>query len=125
VLKYYKFTSAILAWTFEAVFQEGISSSDRMWCSHSSIMKNFVFWDFKPCSSVKVDWCFSPFECQRISQGRGLPALCHHTNFLLGLFFDPEGEGDMFLWNVPHKIELFMSNLMTGLPCTVHWYAGD
>jgi hypothetical protein len=60
-----------------------------------------------------------PFEGQRISQGRALPALCHHASFLLFLFFDLEDEGDMFLWNVPHKIELFMTNLMTGLPYTV------
>jgi hypothetical protein len=31
---------------------------------------------------------------------RALLATCFHAGFLHGLFFDPEGEGDMFLRNV-------------------------
>jgi hypothetical protein len=50
---------------------------------------------------------------------RALLATCFHAGFLLGLFFDPEDGGDMFLQNVLtfnglhgvifQKIELFIN----------------
>jgi hypothetical protein len=49
-------------------------------------MKSTIFWDMTPCSLLNVD--------------RAQIATCFHAGFLLGLFFDPEDEGDMFLRNV-------------------------
>jgi hypothetical protein len=43
-----------------------------------NIIKNTIFWDITPCCPP-------------------LLATCFHAGFLLGLFFDPEDGGDMFL----------------------------
>jgi hypothetical protein len=44
------------------------------------VMKSTIFWNITSCSP--------------------LLATCFHAGFLLGLFFDPEDGGDMFLRNV-------------------------
>jgi hypothetical protein len=44
---------------------------------------------------VVVRW-----KTTEVSEERALLATCFHSGFLLGLFFDPEHEGDMFLRNV-------------------------
>jgi hypothetical protein len=44
------------------------------------VMKNIIFWDIMPCSLLKVNL-----------------ATCFHAGILLGLSFDPEDGGDMFL----------------------------
>jgi hypothetical protein len=56
----------------------------RIWgSSHSSgLWRVSIFWDIIPCSL--------------------------HANFLLGLFFDPEDGGDMFLWNVEWLLSDYM-----------------
>jgi hypothetical protein len=45
------------------------------------------FWDIAPCSQLKVK--------QNL-----LLATCFHADYFLGLFFDPEDGGNMFLRNV-------------------------
>jgi hypothetical protein len=52
-------------------------------------MKSYftIFWDITPCSL----W-------QQVA--KALLATCFHAGFFLGLFFDPEDGGDMFLRNV-------------------------
>jgi hypothetical protein len=47
------------------------------------VMKSSVFWDITPCSSLTSYACYMLF-----------------AGFLLGLFFDPDVGGDMFLRNV-------------------------
>jgi hypothetical protein len=49
-------------------------------------MKSTIFWDITLCSPLRVNPC--------------LVATCFHAGFLLGLFFDPDSGGDMFLWNI-------------------------
>jgi hypothetical protein len=58
------------------------------------IMKSSVLWDITPCSLFKVSRLFggTSFFC-RLS-------LLIHADFLLGLFFEPEDGGDLFLRNV-------------------------
>jgi hypothetical protein len=54
------------------------------------VMKTSIFWDITPCSPLKDNRRF-----------RGaLLATCFHAGFLLGLFFNPEDGGDMFLQNM-------------------------
>jgi hypothetical protein len=48
-------------------------------------VKSFIFWDITPCSPLKAG---------------GKLATCFNAGFLLGLFFDTENGGDMFLLNV-------------------------
>jgi hypothetical protein len=54
----------------------------------AAIMKSSIFWDITPCSPLKVNRRFV------------LLVACFHAGFLLGLFFDPEDGGDMFLRNI-------------------------
>jgi hypothetical protein len=51
-------------------------------------MKSIIFWDITPCSLLKVNRRF------------GGTCRCFQAGFLLGLFFDPEEEGDMFRRNL-------------------------
>jgi hypothetical protein len=66
-------------------------------------MKSCIFWDITPCNPFKVNrrsegTCRLHLQGQKIRQDP--PA-----GFLLGLFFDPEDGGDMFLRNVPVDIQ--------------------
>jgi hypothetical protein len=53
-------------------------------------MKSSIFWDITPCSLVKVE--------EKVEQSSTLYLL--HAVFWLGLLFEPEDGGDMFLRNV-------------------------
>jgi hypothetical protein len=72
------------------------------------IMKSKIFWDITLCSPLKVNRRFGGtyrlhLQGRNISWARNQEALlatCFHVGFLLGLFFDPEDGGDVFLRNV-------------------------
>jgi hypothetical protein len=56
-----------------------------------------------PCSPLKVNRRFGGtyrFHLEDRKISGALLATCFHASFLLGLFFDPEDGGDMFLRNV-------------------------
>jgi hypothetical protein len=53
------------------------------------VMRSSIFWGITPCSPFTVNWRFG-----------GTFATCFRTGFLLGPFFDPVDDGDMFLRNI-------------------------
>jgi hypothetical protein len=55
------------------------------------VMKSTIFLDIMLCGPLKVTQRF------RGTYPPHLLATCFHAGFLLGLFFDPEDGGDMFL----------------------------
>jgi hypothetical protein len=59
-------------------------------------MKSSIFWDTTPCSLLKVNGISQARNQREIA----LLPTCFHARFLLGLIFDPEEVGDMFLRNV-------------------------
>jgi hypothetical protein len=61
------------------------------------VMKSIIFWDVMPHSPLKVNRHFG--GTYRLCL-HALLATRFHAGFLLGLFFDPEDGGDMFLRNV-------------------------
>jgi hypothetical protein len=70
-------------------------------------MKSINFWDITPCGPLNVNRRFGGtyglhHQGRRIAQQETRGCACHliHADFLLGLFFDPEDVGDMFLRNV-------------------------
>jgi hypothetical protein len=68
------------------------------------IMKSSIFWNITLCGLLKFKRNFGGtfrihLQDQRIDQVSRAFCLLH-ADFLLGLFFYPEDEGDMFLRNV-------------------------
>jgi hypothetical protein len=67
------------------------------------VMKNIVFWDITPCSSLKsnrrVRGTYRLHNQGRISRERYQRGTCFHAGILLGLFHPADGS-DMFLRNV-------------------------
>jgi hypothetical protein len=94
-------TFPILAWTFEAVSQKGISNLYRIWGSHSGATKSSVFWDLTLCSPLKVNRCFRGRWRRRVPLKRQLTFSGLHSV-------------------ISQNTELFMRNLITGLSYTVH-----
>jgi hypothetical protein len=76
--------------------------------SHSGNYEEFSLLGYNAVLSVEIQRMFRknispPSSGRRISRVRNhaaLLAICFHTGFLPGLFFDPEYVGDMFLRNV-------------------------
>jgi hypothetical protein len=73
------------------------------------LLKSIIFWDVTSCSPMKVKRNFRGtyrfhLHGRRIIRARNqcvaLLATCLHADFLLGLSFDTEDGGDMFLRNV-------------------------
>jgi hypothetical protein len=61
------------------------------------VMKSIIFWDITQCSPLKVNRRFGGTYRLHL---QALLATCFYTGFLLGLYFDPEDGGDMFVRNV-------------------------
>jgi hypothetical protein len=70
------------------------------------VMKSSIFWDITQCNPFKVNRSFrkniSPIFGveEKANQETSVLATCFHVSFFLGLIFDPEDGGDMFLRNV-------------------------
>jgi hypothetical protein len=70
------------------------------------VMKGSIFWDITLCSPLKVNRRFGRVSSLHIQRRRKKPPwtrfACYlfHAGLFLGLYFDPENEGDMFLRNV-------------------------
>jgi hypothetical protein len=75
-------------------------------CISELVIKTSIFWDIMPCSqwqlklSVERTWSLQ-LQGWRISPERNTIAYyLRHADFLLGLFYDREDGGDMFLRNI-------------------------
>jgi hypothetical protein len=67
-------------------------------------MKSSVFWNIKPCSPLKINRRFGGtyrlhIQCLRIRKAEFVT--CFNAGFVLGLFFDTEDGGDLFLRKKP------------------------
>jgi hypothetical protein len=69
------------------------------------VMKSYVVWDITPCGPLKVNRSFGGtrrprLQGRRISQAILQVSSFFQADFLLGLFFEHEDLGVMFLRNV-------------------------
>jgi hypothetical protein len=60
-------------------------------------MKDTIFWDIMPRSPLKVSRRFGGTYRLSIQGRKALLATCFRAGFLLGLIFDSEDGGDMFI----------------------------
>jgi hypothetical protein len=65
------------------------------------VIKSSIFWGITPCSALKVNRRLGG-TCHLHLRGRRIRSASYrlHAGFFLGLLFDPEDGGDMFLRNV-------------------------
>jgi hypothetical protein len=66
------------------------------------IVKSFVFWDITPSVQSQPTFWENMSPSSSGSKNKPTKKACYmlHAGFLLGLFFDLEDRGDMFLRNV-------------------------
>jgi hypothetical protein len=57
-------------------------------------MKSSIFWDITPCNPSKIN--LHQETSMKLAINKVLPLAC----FLIGILFNPEDEGDVFLLNV-------------------------
>jgi hypothetical protein len=68
-----------------------------IWISGYHSGKSSIFWDISPCGPVDVHLCFGGTYCLLLL---GISGSLLLAGYLLGLFFDPEDGGSMFLQDV-------------------------
>jgi hypothetical protein len=68
--------------------------------SHHNIMKNMLLTDSHMSLCLQFHHCQSQSDSQPLSFHAGKPANCFHAGILLGLFFNLEDGGNIFLRNV-------------------------
>jgi hypothetical protein len=68
------------------------------------LLKSTIFWDTTPCNQLKINRRFGGIYGLHLQgqkqQNRTLFSTCFQAGFLLGLFFNPEYGGNMYLRNV-------------------------
>jgi hypothetical protein len=80
------------------VFLELCSKHCRMHINRDPAFKSPIFWDITPCSPVKVNRSLS--GTRRLHLQSSSTLCLFHAGLLLGLLFNAEDGGDMFLRNI-------------------------
>jgi hypothetical protein len=67
--------------------------------AHSAVVTMSVFWDITLCSPLKINRRFGLTCRLHFEDRRSRAFFIFHADFLLGILFDPEDGGDIFLRN--------------------------